>query len=64
MTRQLGKHHFRHPKDCCFDLLWSHQQCIPQSPPLDIEPVDHRVKNGDSTPGPPAQATNGECQIL
>ena len=25
--------------DSCFDHIWSHQQCIPWSPPLEIKPV-------------------------
>ena len=25
--------------DSCFDLIWSHQKCIPWSPPLEIKPA-------------------------
>ena len=36
----------RETLDCCFDLIRSHQQCIPWSPPLEIKPVtiDCRAK--------------------
>ena len=41
MTGKSSKHCAWHtePLHCCFDLIRSHQLCIPWSPPLEIEPV-------------------------
>ena len=41
MSRKSSKHCTRHtkPLESCFDFIRSHQQCIPRSPPLEIEPA-------------------------
>ena len=41
MTRKSSKYSVRHtePPDSCFDHIKCHQQCIPQSPPLEIQPA-------------------------
>ena len=41
MTRKFGKHsHVTYGTlRSCLNLIWSHQQCIPRSPPLEIEPA-------------------------
>ena len=40
ITRKSGKHlRMTETVDSCFDLIRSHQQCIPWSPPLEIEPA-------------------------
>ena len=41
MTRKPGKYCMRYTGtlDSCFDPIRSHQQCIPWSPPLEIEPA-------------------------
>ena len=46
MTRKSGKHfHATYGTlDSCFDLIRSHQQCIPWSPPLKIEPQNAELK--------------------
>ena len=33
--------------DSCFDLIRSHQQCIPWSPPLEIEPATTHCSQGN-----------------
>ena len=47
----------------CFDLIGSHQQCIPWSPPLEIEPTITECRGRNSTPGPSAQATHKRCHV-
>ena len=41
MTRKFSKllHTTNGTLNCCFDLIGSHQQCIPWTPPLEIEPA-------------------------
>ena len=41
----------------CFDLIGFHQQCIPGSPPLEVEPATPECRNRNSTSGPPVHAT-------
>ena len=46
MTRKFGKDSAWHTEtlDSCFDLIWFHQQYIPCSPPLEIEPATTECK--------------------
>ena len=41
----------------CFDLIRSHQQCTPWSPPLEIELTTTVWRSRNSTTGPPFHAT-------
>ena len=51
MTRNSSKHpHATYRTlNSCFDLIGSHQQCIPWSPPLEIEPATSECRNRTST---------------
>ena len=51
MTRKSDKHWVRYtePLDSCFDLIWSHQQCIPWALPPGDRTSDHRMQSQNST---------------
>ena len=65
MTRKSSKypHASNGTLNSCFDLIGSHQQCVPYSPPLKIEPATPECRNKTSTNGPPIHATHMRCQI-
>ena len=65
MTRKSSTHpHATYGTlNSCFDLTGSHQQCIPRSPPLEIELATWECRNRTSTNGPPVHATHKRCQI-
>ena len=50
MTRKSGKHPHAtfETLNSCFDFIGSHQQCIPRSPPLEIEPATPECRNRTS----------------
>ena len=54
MTRKSGKHlpATYGALNSCFDLIRSHQQCTPWSPPLEIEPTTTVCRSWNSTTGP------------
>ena len=51
MNRKSSKHpHVTYGTlNSCFDLIGSHQHCIPISPPLEIEPATPECRNRTST---------------
>ena len=65
MTRKSGTHlHVRYGAvDSCFDLIRSHQQCTPWSPPLEIEPTTTVYRSWNSTTRLLVHATYKRCRI-
>ena len=59
LTRKSGTHlHAIHGAlNSCFDLIRSHQQSRPWSPPLEIEPTTPECRNQNSTTGSLVHAT-------
>ena len=53
MTRKYDTHiHATYRTlNSCFDLIGSHQQCTPKSPPLEIEPTTTVCRSQNSTSG-------------
>ena len=62
MTRKSSKHpHATYGTlNSCFDLIGSHQQFIPHSSPLEIEPATLESRNRTSTDGPPIHVTHNQ----
>ena len=65
MTRKSGKHlHVTYGAlNNCFDLIRSHQQCTPWSPPLEIEPTTTVCRSRHSTTGSSVHATYKRSRI-
>ena len=65
MTRKSGTHlHVTYgAMNSCFDLIRSHQQCTPWSPPLEIEPTTTVCRSWNSTTGPLVHATYKRYRI-
>ena len=65
MTRKSSKylHATYGALNSCFDLIRSHQQCTPWSPPLEIEPTTTVCRSWNSTSGPLVHTTYKRCRI-
>ena len=65
MTRKSGTHlHATYEAlNSCFDLIRSHQQCTPWSPPLEIEPTTTVCRSRNSTTRPLVHAIYKRCRI-
>ena len=65
MTRKSGPHlHVTYGAlNSCFDLIRSHQQCTPWSPPLEIEPTTTVCRSRNSTTGSLVHNLYKRCRI-
>ena len=65
VTRKSGTHlHVTYGAlNSCFDLIRSHQQCIPWSPPLEIKATNAVCRSQNSTTGPLVHATYKRYRI-